>query len=118
MRRTHFSTTIVATGHTAAVLVEGELDLATAPELSSVLTGCLDDGHAVVEVDMRTVTFMACAGVNALVDARRAAEAIDVRLEVIHPSRVVDRLLTMTATRALLRADELGVPDAEVVPAG
>lgn len=116
MSRTSFSISVVGADATASVLVQGELDLATAPELARALTSCLAERYAVVEVDMQAVEFMACAGLNVLLQARRAAEAAGVRLDVTHPSRVVDRLLTLTATRALLRADELGVPQA--VPAG
>lgn len=118
MSRTSFSTTVIAADTTAVVLVQGELDLATAPELARALATCLTERYAAVEVDMRGVGFMACAGLNALLEARRAAQLVGVRLEVVHPSRVVDRLLTLTATRELLRAGGLGATEPDAVPAG
>ncbi|HZP29239.1 MAG TPA: STAS domain-containing protein [Acidimicrobiia bacterium] len=51
-----------------AVLVSGEIDMATAPRLESCLRGVT--GHDVV-VDLSGVTFLDSAGLAALVNARR-----------------------------------------------
>ena len=50
------------------VLVRGELDLATAPELEATLMGALEDGREVV-LDLRDLEFMDSSGVRVLVVA-------------------------------------------------
>ena len=113
MRRTSFSTSVVTADTTAVILVRGELDLATAPQLDAAVASCLDRGYTTVEVDLHDVTFMACAGLNVLLDRR--ARAAGARLAIIRPSPVVARLLTLAGVSALLGSD--GVDDALGAPA-
>ena len=115
MRQPYFSTDVVATGATATVLVRGELDLATAPDLRDALVGCLDHRYPTIDVDLRDVTFMACAGINVLLAGRRSATTAGLQLAVVRPSPVADRLMTLAHTRTLIK---LGDPDSpEAVPA-
>jgi anti-anti-sigma factor len=86
----------VVTGpaHTV-VRVEGELDLATAPELASALEA-LDSGTGPVIVDLTEVGFVDSSGLSTLLQARQrlagASGAPELRLVVTRPSilRVLD----------------------------
>jgi anti-sigma B factor antagonist len=102
-----FSTSIRTDDGTAVVLVRGELDLATAPELDGVLSSCLGRGYTVVDVDMHEVTFMACAGINALIRNRRRADTVGGQVAVVRPSDVVARLLTLARATTLVKPDGL-----------
>jgi anti-sigma B factor antagonist len=71
------------TGRAAAVAVEGELDVYTAPELEELLRG-LGDGVTHVLVDLTGVTFVDSAGVGLLTqNAKRLAARGGVMMLVI-----------------------------------
>ena len=57
----------------AVVLIRGELDLATAPDLEAALTERLDAGQDVV-VDLRELEFMDSTGLRVLVSAHARVE--------------------------------------------
>jgi anti-anti-sigma factor len=71
------------------VRVRGEVDILTTPMLAAVL----DDHIAAVPstvLDLQEVSFVDCAGVTLLVDARRRARRQGRRLQIV-PGRVVAR---------------------------
>lgn len=98
---TDFSTSILSTGSTAVVRVAGEIDLATAPDLETVVSACLAN-HQHVDLDLRDVTFMACAGVNALISCRSRAAAAGAALAVVRPSAAVERIVHVARVSWLL----------------
>jgi anti-sigma B factor antagonist len=53
------------------VVVEGEIDLSTAPALRQMLTAEADGGAHHVAVDLRSVGFMDSMGLGVLIGARR-----------------------------------------------
>jgi anti-anti-sigma factor len=53
-----------------ALTVEGDLDLATAPELRERLIGAIDAGATAIVVDLRGVAFMDSCGLAAVLHAR------------------------------------------------
>ena len=55
------------------VIVRGELDLATAPDLEETLIGAIESGREVV-LDLRDLEFMDSSGVRVLVLAHTQAE--------------------------------------------
>ncbi|WP_055590911.1 STAS domain-containing protein [Peterkaempfera griseoplana] len=77
------------------VTARGDIDLATAPSLRRRLADALAT-HPEVVVDMSQVTFMDCAGLSALVDARNRADAHGGRLLLRGTNDKVRRLLTLT----------------------
>lgn len=79
-------------GDTAVVRARGEVDILTVPRLRSALDRWLSAGVGTVVVDLRDVSFIDCAGVGELADARRRAR--DVRLEIL-PGRAVSRLAAL-----------------------
>jgi anti-sigma B factor antagonist len=84
--------------HTLLV-VSGELDLATAPQLSRALDAASSEGPATVHLDLSGITFIDCAGLQALVLGRRAARGRGRDLLVRRTSRRVDRLCSLTGER-------------------
>lgn len=76
------------------VVVQGEIDLVTAPMLERQLEDALASGRELVEVDLSGVTFMDARGVSVLVAARKAAgDATSLRLHA--PSDAVVRMLDL-----------------------
>lgn len=75
----------------ALVRLTGELDMAGAPQLASVLAGL--DGD--VELDCSCLTFIDAAGLRAFQEARAGCGARGCRLVLVDPSPAVDRLLRM-----------------------
>ena len=73
------------------VTATGEIDLFTASLLHTALERALADTAAVVVVDLSAVTFLSSSGLNALVCARRDAEAGARALRLIGEGRAVTR---------------------------
>ncbi len=67
------ATIVRPAGDGVVVHVAGEIDLSNAARLAAVLDEALASDPARVEVDLSAVTFLGCAGVDALATARRAA---------------------------------------------
>jgi anti-anti-sigma factor len=81
----------------AWVHVEGELDIATAPQLEQVL--CEPELQVrLVVLDLRGVAFMDSSGVHAIVDASIRARQADHRLFLLRGSPGVDRVFTLTGS--------------------
>ena len=81
---------------TTRVAVTGEVDLYTAAILLDGLLQVLREQTAVVlEADLAGVTFLDCAGADALVVARHAAGNLGVQLRITHPQRIVRRVLDL-----------------------
>jgi anti-sigma B factor antagonist len=68
----------------ALVVVRGELDLATAPDLEAVLIERLDTGFHLV-VDLRHLEFMDSSGLRVLVTAHFRAEDDGLSLVIVRP---------------------------------
>jgi anti-sigma B factor antagonist len=83
------------------VAVAGELDMATAPEL----TGAMDElggSRRLVTLDLRALTFMDVAGLRAVVEARRSVRRVGHRLQILQPAGEAARVLEMTGGLELL----------------
>jgi anti-anti-sigma factor len=66
------------------VLIRGELDLATAPELERVIGEHLDAGGDVV-VDLRELAFMDSSGLRVLVAAHTRTEGEEQQFLIVRP---------------------------------
>lgn len=81
----------------AVVELAGDLDLATAPELTTHLRELTREGLAHLVLDMRGVTFLASPGVTTLVTALAEAQNLDrVHLLGVADTPVVRRILHIT----------------------
>lgn len=96
------------TGDVATIVVSGELDHATAPDLADALDAIRTAGVDRIVVDAADVAFIDGRGLAVLQRCAAATTAIGGWLRVVHPSRSVERLLELTEQRGLLavRADE------------
>jgi anti-anti-sigma factor len=88
-------------GAAAVVIVTGEIDLETSPELSAVLAGLDPPGD--VDVDLASVTYIDSTGLRALLTARDAAIEAGGTLRVSATSSIVARLIEITGCDELLR---------------
>ncbi|GHB32894.1 hypothetical protein GCM10010331_19770 [Streptomyces xanthochromogenes] len=105
--------TSYARGGRVTVVVGGEIDLDTAPQLHHALTNALRRSPGGVDVDLGRVPFCDCTGLNALLHARRYALAHGKTLVVRNAGAAVTRLLTVTRTLGPLTSDA-GSPAAVV----
>jgi anti-anti-sigma factor len=73
-------------------VVRGEIDAHTCTMLDEVL----DDGAAVTRVDLSDVTFMDSSGLRILVRHHQQRQRVAGRLEIVRPSRPVQRLFEIS----------------------
>jgi anti-sigma B factor antagonist len=84
----------------ALLAVNGEVDMATAPDLRQTLGRCLEREPPLLVVDLSQVSFLGSAGLAALVEAQQHARATQLRLVATH--RAVLRPLQVTGLTATL----------------
>jgi anti-anti-sigma factor len=90
-------TTTVTTPDGATVLtVSGEVDLATAPALEAAIEGILGGKPAALIIDLTAVSFLASAGMAALVGAHQRAGA-STAIAVVADGPATSRQLKMTS---------------------
>jgi anti-sigma B factor antagonist len=90
-------------GDVVVLRVRGEVDLLTVAELRTALDGWFLCGVGAIVLDLRGVSFIDCAGVGMLADARQRAARRGVALR-IEPGRSVTRvaaLLELTGSLGL-----------------
>lgn len=90
---TAFKVTLEPGASSMRVVVAGELDIATVPELSPHVTAA-DDGDAVI-LDLAAVTFIDSTGLRLLIEAHAA---LGERLRIV-PSPACERLFEITGVR-------------------
>ncbi len=75
------------------ITTEGEIDLATAPQLDGAFEGTITSGYDRIAIDLRTVSFMDSTGLRSLIAAHRRLEADARRLAIIADDGPARRLL-------------------------
>jgi anti-sigma B factor antagonist len=84
-----------------SVVVTGEIDMATAPQLRELLDGLVDDGATRILLECRELGFLDSSGIGVLVAARkRLGEAGE--LIVASPPPHVRKVLEITGVAAHL----------------
>ena len=112
--------TIPEAGDCLALVVEGELDYLSGPNLLAVIRGALDTQPHALEIDLSNVSFMDSGGVDALVAAdNRAREVITHRgcgceLRIVRPSQPAQVALWAAGVDGYLEI----VDRPEIVPHG
>ena len=87
------------------VRLAGELDLNTASRAEQALVDEVGPGARNLIVDLRDLEFCDAAGLRVFVRARRRAHDAGMRLRLVHPTRMVQRLLEV-ADLSWLLADQ------------
>jgi anti-anti-sigma factor len=87
----------------AVVVIRGELDLATAPDLEAALQERLDAGQDVV-VDLRELDFMDSTGLRVLVAAHTRVEGTEQRFLIVRPrpGAPIERILAIAGVERVL----------------
>jgi anti-anti-sigma factor len=100
---TGFSISISDRDGRAVVVLRGELDLATAPDLEAALNERLDSGQDVV-VDLRELDFMDSTGLRALVTAHARVQDTDQSFLIVRPlpGAPIERILAVAGVATVL----------------
>lgn len=98
--------TVVSDLRSATVVLDGEIDIATAPAIRRVLMAAISGGNAHLAVDMSGVTFIGAAGIGVLVDAASRAREAGGSLSLLAPSPQVRWLLDVLHLDAILPATQ------------
>jgi anti-sigma B factor antagonist len=96
---------------TTVIGLEGEIDLATAPHLRTVLTSWLDPPGGTLIIDLSRVQFLGGAGLSVLLHAQRHSLVHHWQLRLVTGPRCVERPLAVTGLRERF-ACHPGLPDA------
>ncbi len=96
--------TAVPNATSAAVVLDGEIDIATSPAIRRSLMAAISGGNVHLAVDMSGVTFIDASGIGVLVAAANRARQAGGGLSLLAPSRQVRRLLDVLHLDAILPA--------------
>src|ERR1700746_3265452 len=96
--------TAVADPPSATVVLDGEIDIATAPAIRRFLMAAISGGDVHLALDMSSVTFIGAAGIGVLVAAANRARQAGGGLTLRAPSRQVRQLLDFFHLDAILPA--------------
>ncbi|MBV8931831.1 MAG: anti-sigma factor antagonist [Kutzneria sp.] len=78
------------------VHVAGEVDMATVPTVSEALQQVISTNPSAVVLNLTKVDFLGSSGLQMLIEARRDADAAQVRLVLVTQSRAVLRPMEIT----------------------
>ena len=102
MERPELTVAVQRSPSEAVVSLTGEIDLSTAPRLSTVVTELLSDAPARVVLDMSGVTFCDSQGLGTLVVLSRKASMAQSCLVLTNVADFLLRVLDITGLRAAL----------------
>ena len=102
MERPELTVAVQRSPSEAVVSLTGEIDLSTAPRLSTVVTELLSDAPARVVLDMSGVTFCDSQGLGTLVVLSRKASLAQSCLVLTNVADFLLRVLDITGLRPAL----------------
>ncbi|MEU9272446.1 STAS domain-containing protein [Streptomyces sp. NPDC048251] len=95
-------------GNQALIALSGEIDFDSAPLLCACLEQCLREGVHTIDVDLTSVRFCDCSGLNAFLRAAQRTAAAGGVVRLHHPPPVLARLLDLTGCGFLLLGPSSG----------
>jgi anti-anti-sigma factor len=101
-----FRVEVRSEGQAALVVVSGELDLASGPELEQTLERLSEPPTELLVIDLREVEFMDSTGLSIIVKAHQRFADAGRRLALVRGTSQVQRLLDLTGV-----ADRLPLVD-------
>jgi anti-sigma B factor antagonist len=96
--------TVVSDPPSATVVLDGEIDIATAPAIRRFLMAAINGGDVHLAVDMSGVTFIDASGIGVLVAAANRAREAGGSLSLLAPSPQLQWLLDVFHLDAILPA--------------
>jgi stage II sporulation protein AA (anti-sigma F factor antagonist) len=94
--QSQFRVDVQRRGRAAVIVVAGELDLATGPELEAELHDISPSDTELVVVDLRQLEFMDSTGLSIIVRAHQRLSGEGCELGLVRGSPQVQRLLDLT----------------------
>lgn len=100
--------TVQSRGSLIRLVVEGEVDLSTAPQLLDAVEAAVGAHVGVIEVDLSDVWFLDSSGVDALVQGQRVVNAhtsklgYDCRLRIVRPATPAAQVLRAAGVHGYL----------------
>jgi anti-anti-sigma factor len=79
--------------------------VATSPQLQAVLVDLVDRGLHQLIIDLEQVSFLDCAGIGMLVDARRRVQEHGGSLKLVRPRPFVRQVLALTGMTTVFPID-------------
>jgi anti-sigma B factor antagonist len=108
-----FSVTVVRSGTDAVVMLAGELDMATAPDLADVLESLVAGGPGEIVVDLAGLSFVDSSGLAVFVTTQTALHEQGRRLSLRSPRRHAVRVFEIAGLIEFL--DVQTEPDPEAL---
>ena len=93
--------TVVESGATV-ITAAGRLDMIAAPELKSLVTAAVSQGHTPLVVDLTSVEFMDSSGMGALISGLRASRQASSDLRIAGATAQVLAVLELTNINRVL----------------
>ena len=90
--------TVQQQGDVALVVLQGELDVAVAPKLKSLLKETVEQGHKKIVVDMKNVLFVDSSCLGVMVNAHKLAAANHGAIKFAQSSEQVRKIFELTRT--------------------
>ena len=98
-----FSRAVRTIGDVNLVALQGELDLATSPELEEQLRRVWDTSNEQLVIDLRELEFMDSTGLSIIVKAHQRLTDEGRQLSLVRGSQQVQRLLDLTGVSERLK---------------
>lgn len=99
----HFAIDTRVTREGAVVVVRGQADLHTAPELRSVLGGLVDAGQKKLVIDLSKTTFIDSMMLGVLLGALKRLTGVGGQLVIVCPDSQIRRVFEITSLDRVLR---------------
>ena len=90
--------TVQQQGDVSIVVLHGELDVAVAPKLKSILKETVEQGHKKIVVDMKDVLFVDSSCLGVMVNAHKLAVVNKSALKFAQSSEQVRKIFELTRT--------------------
>jgi anti-sigma B factor antagonist len=88
------------------LVLAGELDAASAPDLKRLLDEVLAEPHARVMLDLNALAFVDSAGVSVLIRAKQAADSQGCTLVLRRPTEQLERVFALVGLADWLAVEE------------
>lgn len=89
-------------GDSSVIVVGGEVDVYTAPQLDEVLSGLIEGGHSKLVVDLSGVQFLDSTGLGVLVKGLKRAKESGGSLSVVAVSDRITKVFRITGLDAAI----------------